>query len=89
MKKSNIYTQLESEFSQQVYRIGNLSNIIITDNTGQTQLDLGYETYSSNSIQDILKHTDVSSGNAYWTYLRSKRGTNTISLSRRIYSEMI
>ncbi|WP_136604489.1 sensor histidine kinase [Paenibacillus dokdonensis] len=86
-EKNQLQTQIGDEMGQQIFQLGNISNVMILTNSGESFFDLGFELYPAKQIQSMLEETKQSFGNAYWTYLRSSRGTNTIALSRRIYAE--
>ncbi|MWV43714.1 sensor with HAMP domain protein [Paenibacillus sp. HJL G12] len=86
-EKNQLQTQIGDEMGQQIFQLGNISNVMILTNSGESFFDLGFELYPAKPIQSMLEETKQSFGNAYWTYLRSSRGTNTIALSRRIYAE--
>ncbi|MGN7355852.1 sensor histidine kinase [Paenibacillus sp. SAF-054] len=86
-EKNQLQTQNGDELAQQIFQLGNISNVMILTNSGESFYDLGFELYPAKQIQSMLEATKQSFGNAYWTYLRSGRGTNTIALSRRIYAE--
>lgn len=86
-EKNQLQTQIGDDLGQQIFQLGNISNVMILTNSGESFFDLGFELYPAKQIQSMLEETKKSFGNAYWTYLRSGRGTNTIALSRRIYAE--
>ncbi|WP_379319978.1 sensor histidine kinase [Paenibacillus puldeungensis] len=86
-EKSKLYKRILNELSVQIFGISNISNIMILNNDGQTLFDLGYEMYPRNGLFNMLSSTNNSPGNAYWSYIRSNRGTHTITLSRIIYSK--
>ncbi|MFC0335811.1 sensor histidine kinase [Paenibacillus sepulcri] len=86
-EKNGLQTRIKNELGQQIFRLSNLSNVVILTNDGQTVFDLGYEWYPDNQLNKLAEAVDTSPGNAYWTYIRSNRGTNRIALSRMIYAE--
>jgi len=86
-EKNQLKVRIGNEMGQQIFQLGNISSVMILNSSSETFFDLGFELYPSASIQAMLEQTSHSVGNAYWTYLRSSRGTNTIALSRIIYSE--
>ncbi|MDP4098149.1 sensor histidine kinase [Paenibacillus sp. P96] len=85
-EKNAMQKRIGDELGEQIFRISNLANVLVLTSSGETFFDLGYDSYSKN-LPDMLKAVNDSPGNAYWTYLRTDRGSNRIALSRKIYSE--
>jgi two-component system sensor histidine kinase YesM len=86
-EKNGLRTQINDELGQQIFRLSNLSNVIILTNDGQSIFDLGFEGYPEAQLNRLTEAVKASPGNAFWTYLRSYRGANRIALSRTIYAE--
>ncbi|MFB5266072.1 histidine kinase [Paenibacillus enshidis] len=85
-EKNAMQKRLSDELGEQIFRISNMASVLVLTNSGEAFFDLGYDSYSKN-LPDMLKAVNESPGNAYWTYLRTDRGSNRIALSRKIYSE--
>ncbi|MEI0736112.1 hypothetical protein VQ056_04700 [Paenibacillus sp. JTLBN-2024] len=73
-EKNQLKVRIGNEMGQQIFQLGNISNVMILNSSSETFFDLGFELYPSASIQAMLEQTSHSIGNAYWTYLRSSRG---------------
>ncbi len=86
-EKNELRTKLNEELAQQIFRLSNLTNVVILTNDGQTIYDLGFEWYPELQLDRLTDSVNVSPGNAYWSYMRSNRGANRIVLSRAVYSE--
>lgn len=86
-EKNELRTRINDELGQQIFRLSNISNVIVLTENGDTVFDLGFEWYPDNQLESLAKAVEPSNGNAYWTYIRSNRGTNAIALSRTIYAE--
>jgi len=86
-EKNELRTRIGNELGEQFFRLSNLANVVVLTNDGDTFFDLGFEWYPDNQLAGMLKGTGTSPQNAYWSYVRSNRGTHTIALSRKIYSE--
>jgi two-component system sensor histidine kinase YesM len=84
---NELQTRIKDELGEQFFRLSNLANVVILTNDGSTFFDLGYELYPNRQLYDMMKKTSLSPQNAYWSYLRSNRGTNIIALSRKIFAE--
>ncbi|MBB6637117.1 sensor histidine kinase [Cohnella thailandensis] len=86
-ESNELQTEIKDDLGEQVFRLSNLSNVVILTNEGETFFDLGFEWYPNNQLADSLSGVEASSGNAKWTYLRSNRDSDKIALGRIIYSE--
>ncbi|WP_256760628.1 sensor histidine kinase [Cohnella sp. WQ 127256] len=86
-EKNELRTQINNELGQQIFRLSNISNVVILTNDGQSIFDLGFEWYPDIHLNNITAAVKASPSNAAWTYLRSNRGANRIALSRTIYDE--
>ncbi|ACT00428.1 sensor histidine kinase [Paenibacillus sp. JDR-2] len=86
-EKYELQTNLKDELGEQVFRLSNISNVVLLTNGGEAFFDLGFEWYPNNQIVSALQDLATAPGNIKWTYLRSNRGSDKIALSRIIYSE--
>ncbi|ANS77020.1 sensor with HAMP domain protein [Paenibacillus yonginensis] len=84
--KNTLQTRIRNELGPQFFSFSNLSNIVIMTNDGETFFDLGYQWYPDNQLSSMVQQTEGAPRNAYWSYLRSNRGSTVIALSRKIYS---
>lgn len=85
-EQNQAITRVKDELGEQVFRLSNVSNVVILTNEGMPFYDLGYEIYPNDQILDSLYGISRAQGNMSWTYLRSNRDSNKIALSRIIYS---
>ncbi|TYP78946.1 cache domain-containing sensor histidine kinase [Paenibacillus methanolicus] len=86
-EKSLALARIKDELEAQVFSISNLYNVMILTPDGGTIFDLGFQSYPREEILSLRDGAGTSPGNAYWTYLRSNRGSNMIALTRTIYAE--
>lgn len=87
LDKNVLQTLIRKQLDQQIFSFSNLSNVVIMTNTGAAFFDLGYQWYPGDQLSQVITQTDDVPRNAYWSYLRSNRGTPTLALTRKIYSE--
>jgi len=85
-ERNEFKTQINNELGEQVFRLSNLSNVVILTKDMDPFFDLGYEWYPGNQIEESIKRINPLSGNTTWSYLRSNRGSDKIALSRVIFS---
>ncbi|MFD0670124.1 histidine kinase [Cohnella sp. GCM10027633] len=85
-EQSQAITAVKDALGEQVFRLSNLSNVVILTNEGVPFYDLGYELYPNDQILNSLNGLGRAQGNMKWTYLRSNRDSDKIALSRIIYS---
>jgi len=86
-EKNGLRTKISNELVQQIFRLGNLTNVVILTNDGQPIYDLGFEWYPDIQLEKLTEAVNASAGNAYWSYIRSNRGANRIVLSRAVFAE--
>ncbi|XID92050.1 sensor histidine kinase [Paenibacillaceae bacterium WGS1546] len=86
-EKNGLRTQINEELAQQIFRLSNLTNVVILTNDGQAIYDLGFEWYPDLAFDKLTEAVDASPGNAFWSYIRSNRGANRIVLSRAVFAE--
>jgi|GEM_PF-214527 len=86
-EKSELRTNINDELGQQIFRLSNLTNVILLTNDGEMFYDLGFELYPENRLQQLTAAVAGSQSNAYWTGIRNNRGSNRIVLSRRVFAE--
>ncbi|HHW00186.1 MAG TPA: histidine kinase [Clostridiaceae bacterium] len=72
------------KLNRRIYGFNNLKNIHIRLLDGRVLYDLGYEIYRDSETARILKGTDESKSNLYFTYTRSVSGSDCIVISRWI-----
>lgn len=86
-EKNELKTQINNELGQQIFRLSNISNVVILTKDSQSVFDLGFEWYPDIQQNNMVEEVNASSGNALWTYLQSNRSANRIALTRAIYAE--
>ncbi|WP_241674775.1 cache domain-containing sensor histidine kinase [Paenibacillus luteus] len=86
-EKYGLQTNIKDALGEQVFRLSNISNVVILANDEQAFFDLGFEWYPHNQLNDALQGIAETAGNIKWTHLQSNRGSNKIALSRIIYSQ--
>ncbi|WP_235533118.1 sensor histidine kinase [Paenibacillus sp. Leaf72] len=86
-EKYGLQTDIKDALGEQVFRLSNISNVVILTNESDIFFDLGYEWYPKNQIADSLQGITETAGNIKWTYLHSNRGSDKIALSRIIFSQ--
>jgi len=72
------------KLNRRIYGFNNLKNIHIRLLDGRMLYDLGYEIYKNSEVERILKRTEESKNNLYFTYTRSLSGSDCIVISRWI-----
>jgi len=72
------------KLNRRIYGFNNLKNIHIRLVDGRVLYDLGYELYRDSETERILKGTDESKSNLYFTYTKSVSGSDCIVISRWI-----
>lgn len=87
VQKNTLYETLTNRFSRELFNYKNVKNISIRFPDGNIFYDLGYEIFNENDVSDILKRTDNTTGNTYWTSLTSNHGNSCIVLGRVVYSK--
>ncbi|WP_411348432.1 sensor histidine kinase [Paenibacillus sp. WLX2291] len=85
--KNQLQTRIRNQLGQQIFSLSNLSSVVILTNGGSSFFDLGYQWYPGDQLATAMSRTTGSPYNAYWSYLRSNRGTPVLALTRKIYSE--
>lgn len=86
-EKNALQNEISNQLGEQVFRLSNLSNVIVLSADGSSFYDMGYEWYPGNQIPDVLKDIERTAGNTRWSYLSSNREANKIALARVIFSE--
>lgn len=86
IEQNKAITAVKDALGEQVFRLSNLSNVVILTNEGKPFYDLGYELYPNDQIVNSLSGLGHAQGNMKWTYLRSNRNSDKIALSRIIYA---
>lgn len=86
-EKNALQSDISNQLGEQVFRLSNLSNVVVLTPEGETLYDLGYEWYPGNQISSALKDIERTPGNTRWSYISSNRGFNKIALGRIIFSE--
>jgi len=87
IERSSLSSKLNDELTEQIFRLSNLTNVVILTNDGQAVFDLGFEWYPDLRLDELTAAVDASSGNSFWTHVRSNRGANRIVLSRAVFAE--
>lgn len=85
-ERNEFQTKLNNVLGEQVFRLSNLSNVVVLTEGMDTFFDMGYEWYPGNQITESIKRINQFAGNTTWNYMRSNRGTDKIALSRVIFS---
>lgn len=85
-ERNEFQTRINNDLGEQVFRLSNLSNVVVLTEGLDSFYDMGYEWYPGSQIEDSIKRINPFSGNLTWNYLRSNRGTDKIALSRVIFS---
>ncbi|MNO17910.1 Sensor histidine kinase YpdA [compost metagenome] len=85
-ERNEFQTKINNVLGEQVFRLSNLSNVVVLTESMDTLFDLGFEWYPGSQIADSIKRINPFEGNTTWNYLRSNRGTDKIALSRVIFS---
>ncbi|WP_229263534.1 cache domain-containing sensor histidine kinase [Cohnella cholangitidis] len=86
-EKNELRTKISEELGQQIFRLSNLTNVVVLTNDGQSIYDLGFEWYPDLQLDKLTDAVNASPGNATWTYIRSNRGANRIVLTRAVFAE--
>lgn len=86
IEQNKAITAVKDALGEQVFRLSNLSNVVILTNEGKPFYDLGYELYPNDQIVNSLTGLGHAQGNMKWTYLRSNRNSDKIALGRIIYA---
>ncbi|WP_246096653.1 sensor histidine kinase [Paenibacillus sinopodophylli] len=86
-EQNGLQTNIKDALGEQVFRLSNISNVVILTKEEKSFFDLGFEWYPDNQIDDALQGIAGTAGNIKWTYMHSNRGSNKIALSRIIYSQ--
>jgi len=87
IEKSGLRTQLNEDLTEQIFRLSNLTNVVVLTNDGQPIFDLGFEWYPDLRLDLLAEAVNASPGNSFWTFIRSNRGANRIVLGRAVYDE--
>lgn len=85
-ERNEFQTRINNELGEQVFRLSNLSSVVVLTEGMESFFDMGYEWYPGNQLQESIERINGTSGNITWNYLRSNRGSDKIALSRVIYS---
>ncbi|MGN7764518.1 sensor histidine kinase [Paenibacillus sp. 22594] len=85
-ERNEFQTKINNVLGEQVFRLSNLSNVVVLTENQEPFFDLGFEWYPGSQIADSIKRINPFEGNTTWNYLRSNRGTDKIALSRVIFS---
>lgn len=85
-EKNEFKTRINNDLGEQVFRLSNLSNVVVLTEEMEAFYDVGYEWYPDDQIEESIRRIDPLSGNTSWSYLRSNRGSDKIALSRVIFS---
>ncbi|OKP98055.1 sensor with HAMP domain protein [Paenibacillus sp. P46E] len=85
-ERNEFQTKVNNVLGEQVFRLSNLSNVVVLTENQEPFFDLGFEWYPGSQIADSIKRINPFEGNTTWNYLRSNRGTDKIALSRVIFS---
>ncbi|ULO08753.1 hypothetical protein H1230_08195 [Paenibacillus sp. 19GGS1-52] len=78
-ERNEFQTKLNNALGEQVFRLSNLSNVVVLTEGMDTFFDMGYEWYPGNQITESIKRINQFAGNTTWNYMRSNRGTDKIA----------
>ncbi|WP_036668298.1 sensor histidine kinase [Paenibacillus sp. HW567] len=85
-ERNEFQTKINNVLGEQVFRLSNLSNVVVLTESMDTFFDLGFEWYPGSQVAESIKRINPFEGNTTWNYLRSNRGADKIALSRVIFS---
>lgn len=85
-QRNEFQTRIKDVLGEQVFRLSNLSNVVVLTDKMDTLFDLGFEWYPGTQLADTIKRINPYEGNTTWNYMHSNRGADKIALSRVIFS---
>jgi two-component system sensor histidine kinase YesM len=82
--KNKLLDDLNTKLGNEIFRFSNLKNIHLLMPDGSSFYDIGYEFFSEENKQSLIKSIDQSDRNLFHTYTKTNQNSDCILIGRKI-----